>query len=160
MKVFISWSGEGSPSHQVALILRDWLPSVIQAVKPFVSCEDIDKGTRGLVTIDSELQETACGVICLSRANFERPWINYEAGVLSKQIADAKSRVMPLLIDLDNSDLTGPLTQPQTTRLKDKADVYKMVASVNRALGDDALADNVLGSTFNGSSRWRVIGAS
>ena len=42
MKVFLGWSGE--TSHNVALALSDWLPKVIQAIRPFVSSEDIAKG--------------------------------------------------------------------------------------------------------------------
>jgi hypothetical protein len=54
MKVFISWSGE--TSKQVADILRQWMPSVLQAVKPYFSPDDVAKGTRWANEISKELE--------------------------------------------------------------------------------------------------------
>jgi hypothetical protein len=43
MNIFISWSGERS--KRVAELLRTWTQCVIQAIEPFVSSEDLDRGT-------------------------------------------------------------------------------------------------------------------
>lgn len=65
MKVFISWSGD--TSHRVAKIFRDWLPSVIQSVSPYVSSEDIDKGSRWSTDIADELDESTYGILCVTK---------------------------------------------------------------------------------------------
>jgi hypothetical protein len=44
MKLFISWSGEAS--HAVAKAFREWIPSVINAVEPWLSDEDIATGAH------------------------------------------------------------------------------------------------------------------
>lgn len=61
MKVFISWSGEAN--KKIASIFRDWLPTVIQAIEPLVSSEDIEKGTRWNTDIAQQLKESSFGLL-------------------------------------------------------------------------------------------------
>jgi hypothetical protein len=74
MKVFLSWSGD--LSHEVACTLRDWLPCVIQSLKPWVSSEDIEKGTRWSTDIAKELRDTAYGILCVTKENLGAPWVH------------------------------------------------------------------------------------
>src|ERR1051326_1201012 len=82
MKVFISWSGP--LSQKLAAMLRVWLPSVIQVVKPYYSPDDINKGTRWAAEISKELEESQVGLLCITPDNLYSPWIMFEAGALSK----------------------------------------------------------------------------
>src|SRR5947209_2821697 len=83
MKVFISWSGERSKA--VAEALRYWLPKVIQAIEPWMSADDIEKGTRWRSGIADELEQSSVGIICVTRENLDSTWIHFEDGALSKQ---------------------------------------------------------------------------
>jgi hypothetical protein len=129
MKVFLSWSG--TTSHRVACSLRDWIPCVIQAVKPYVSSEDIDKGARWSTDIAQELEEAAFGILCITKDNLEAPWLNFEAGALSKTID--KSYVSPFLFHIKRSEVQGPLLQFQST-IYDRDDVFKLLVSMNSKL--------------------------
>lgn len=126
MKVFISWSGR--VSHKLAIELRDWLPSVIQSIEPYVSSEDIDKGARWATDIAGALDQSAFGILCVTRDNMEAPWLNFEAGALSKSID--KGNVCPFLFGVDRSEVQGPLLQFQST-ICEKEDVLKLVKSLN-----------------------------
>jgi hypothetical protein len=125
MKVFISWSGDRSKA--VAEELRDWLPTIVQSVEPFISTQDVPVGGRGLNVLASKLQNCSFGILCLTQDNKQAPWIHFEAGALSKVI-DA-SRVVPLLLDLKVSDLTGPLVQFQAIAM-DRDGIFSLVKAL------------------------------
>lgn len=141
--VFISWSG--NTSKAVAEALRDWLPSVIQAINPWMSAEDIDKGSRWSTEISGKLKEAKIGVICLTLDNLSAPWILFEAGALSKTVED--TFVCPYLFQLEPADVKGPLAQFQLTKA-DKEDTRKLLDTINNALGESALKGEQLKRVF------------
>jgi len=130
VKIFISWSGDRSKA--IAEELRDWLPTIVQSLEPFMSTQDVPVGGRGLNVLASQLQECSFGILCLTQENKQGQWIHFEAGALSKVI-DA-SRVVPLLLDLKVSDLTGPLVQFQAIAIEDRDGVFALI----KALADQS----------------------
>src|SRR5215213_4794181 len=143
MRVFISWSGE--LSRLVALALRDWLGLLMSGIHVFVSDIDIEKGTRGLVEIAEQLESAEVGIVCVTRENLERPWVNFEAGAISTKVG--QGRLIPFLIDLDNTDVPrhSPLTQFQTTT-NERNELREMIRSINRVSGqkiDDGKLDTL-----------------
>lgn len=143
MKVFLSWSGK--KSHKVATILRDWIPSVIQSVVPYVSSEDIDKGTRWSTDIAKELEDSAFGILCVTKDNLTAPWLTFEAGALSKKLE--KSFVSPFLFDIKRAEIDGPILQFQST-IFDKDDVKKLLKTINKACGSEKLTDERFDKAF------------
>lgn len=142
--VFISWSGE--LSRQYAELLSEWLPRVIQAVDPFFSQDDIDKGSFWFGEITKKLNEATIGVICLTKENKNKPWILFEAGALNKGLT--ASRVCPILIDLEAKDVDAPLSKFQATKMS-KDDMYKLLKTINGLLGEDKLSDTILEEAFS-----------
>jgi hypothetical protein len=130
VKIFISWSGP--LSRQIAEVLRDWLPSVLQTVEPYVSSEDIYKGARWGVDVSRELEAANYGILCVTATNIDAPWLNFEAGALSKSFE--KGHVSPFLFDIEPRNVTGPLLQFQST-VYERDDVFKLIKSINTATG-------------------------
>ena len=143
-KVFISWSGD--LSNKLADAVREWLPGVLQFVKPYFTPSDIEKGTRWGSDILGELGSSDIGIICLTKENLNKPWILFESGALSKNFE--KSRVCTLLFEVETTDLTGPLTIFQNTQFK-KEDFKKLVKVINNASGEVKLEDSVLDGVFD-----------
>jgi Bacterial regulatory protein, Fis family/TIR domain len=143
MKVFISWSGERSKA--VAEALRYWLPNVIQALEPWMSADDIDKGTRWRSGIANELERSSVGIICLTRENLDSTWIHFEAGALSKQ--QQSTLICTLLIGVEPTDVLDPLAQFQHTRAS-KEDLRKLLSTINNTLDDLQRSDSQLNESF------------
>jgi hypothetical protein len=143
LKVFISWSGDRSKA--IAAAFKEWLPSVIQAVRPYFSPNDIDKGARWSSEISKELESASVGLICLTRENLTASWLMFEAGALSKSLD--KSRVCPMLFGIEPSDMSGPLVQFQATSFS-KEEVLKLLRTVNQQLDSTALEAKTLENVF------------
>jgi len=142
-KVFLTWSGKRS--EEVAKALRKWLPKVIQNLDPWMSEDDIDKGTRWGSEISAQLQQAKIGIICLTPENLPEPWINFEAGALSKLEG---SYVCTYLLDLATQNVPYPLAQFQSTKA-DKEDTRKLLQTINKTQGDDGLSVEQLNEVFD-----------
>lgn len=144
MKVFISWSGERS--RAVADILRRWFPSVLQAVRPYFSPDDVAKGSRWSSEIAKELESSRVGLLIITPENQEAPWLLFEAGALSKSVEHSK--VCPLLFgDIEPTDVRGPLVQFQAARFS-RDEMKRVIKTMNGELGEGALLPEVLDGVF------------
>lgn len=129
----------------MAHALRDWLPNIIQSIDIWMSESDIDIGSRWGPDLDKELEKSQFGILCLTSECVTSTWIHYEAGALSKFVD--KSRVCPYLLDLQPTDIKGPLVSFQAARA-DKDDTLKLVQTINRATGERVLPESRISTIF------------
>lgn len=142
MKVFISWSGE--LSKNIAEVIKKWLPCIIQSVEVFFSPDDIEKGENWDTKVSTELLECKYGIICLTKENVSAPWIHFESGALAKAL---DSRVATLMINVTPTDIKGPLSRYQATKLE-KDDFFQLIKNINEQL-ETQLNIEVLKTLFN-----------
>ena len=143
-KIFISWSGELSKALGEAV--RDWIPKVLQSVKPYFTPDDIEKGARWAKEIGEELSSSQLGIICLTQDNQHSPWILFEAGALSKNLEESK--VCPILFNFDTTELKGPLSSFQATKFN-RDEFKKLLESINNSCDETKLDQKSLDETFD-----------
>ena len=143
MKVFISWSGD--LSNKIGEKFRTWLPGVLQAVTPYYTPSDIEKGSRWEASLSKELETSEVGIFLITSENLNSHWMIFEAGALAKK--PEKSRVCPILFGVEDTHLPGPLRQLQATPFK-KEEMLKLILDINKALGSQKLAESVVNKTF------------
>ena len=144
MKVFISWSGPRS--RAVAELLNDWTKCVLQATRPWLSTRDIDRGALWFSEIHDQLKDTSVGIVCLTQANRNRPWILFESGALAKGLSS--NRVCTFLIDLKPADLEDPLAQFNHT-MPERGSVWELMRTLNNCLSANALDERILEQVFD-----------
>ncbi len=109
-KIFVSWSRP--IASQIAPILRNFFQDVLGFDEIFLS-QKIDSGRRWSDEIASALENCDAGVIVVTSENKGAPWLNFEAGAISKDVANAN--VVPLLWDVQVGDLAdSPMNQFQS----------------------------------------------
>lgn len=143
MKIFISWSGD--LSKKIADAINKWLPCLLQTVKIFYSPEDIEKGENWDQRISTELSDCNYGIICLTSENVSAPWVNFEAGAIAKAL---DSHVAALMININPSDIKGPLSRYQATKLE-KDDFFHLIQNINHN-SDSPIEETILKTTFDG----------
>ncbi|MBT2196650.1 TIR domain-containing protein [Bacillus thuringiensis] len=145
MKVFLSWSGD--ESRQLAAIFKEWLPNVLQYVDPYMSAQDISMGERWGNSIADNLEDSVFGLIFVTPSNIKAPWINFEAGALSKTF---ESRVIPILYKAEVTLLDqGPLKQFQSAKNLEKESVLSLIQSINVSNQDGRLDETRLERAFD-----------
>ncbi|OMF04026.1 hypothetical protein BK129_18885 [Paenibacillus amylolyticus] len=145
MRIFLSWSG--SESRQLAAIFKEWLPNVLQYADPYMSAKDISLGEMWNNNIRNNLEESVFGLIFVTPTNINAPWINYEAGALSKTL---DSKVVPILYHTEVMILNeGPLKQFQSARSLEKDDILNLLKSINNSKSEGKLDVSRLEKAFD-----------
>lgn len=142
MRVLISWSG--LKSQAAAIALRKWIKIVVPSVDPWMSKLDLEMGVKWSLELSRQLEETNFGIICLTQENISSDWLLFEAGALCKTKG---ANVCPYLLDLEPTDMKGPLAQFQCAKA-DKEGTNALIHSINSALGADALSEDLLNTYF------------
>mgnify|MGYP000004652671 CR=1 FL=1 len=143
LTIFISWSR--NPAKDIADKLQILLDKIFPNpdIEFFLSSSgknEIVAGEDFRNKLDNNLMDSNFGILILTKNNFERPWMMFEAGALSK--GDNKSRIIPLFFDRDNRKIESPIEKFQNIEYN-KEGLLKIIFSITKSLYDsDELGDN------------------
>ncbi len=151
MNLFISWSG--TTGHRIAIAIREFFAGVFPHAIVFLSSTDIEHGEHWPTRLAEQLGNTHFGLICVSPASQRSPWLNFEAGALSKHLSNA--RVTPILFGMSPSDLKPPLSLYQCATYS-RGDMLRVVLSFNsQSNPQEALTTVALAAAFD--EHWRAL---
>jgi hypothetical protein len=102
--------------------------------------------------INRAIKGATAGIMCVTRENYDRPWILYEAGGLVATCG--RGGVFPFLLDMKPPELDGlnyPL-YPLESYFFDRGGVFHLVSALNRKLEPESKTENEVEKDFN--SAW------
>jgi len=127
--IIVSWSGK--LSHEIAKNFAECLDLVIgRQIGVFIS-DDIDMGSRWREELDEKLEQCKFGILIITKDNMNSPWLNFEAGAISKCVS--KSKIVPILFDAEPSMLPSTFSTFQAIRYK-KEDLQNLFSFFNDKL--------------------------
>lgn len=106
-----------------------------------MSDKDIEFGQKWQGEIEKQLNECKFGIICVTPENQTKPWLNFEAGALSKTIG-SDTYVCPYLYDMGESQFVGPLTQFQSRNV-DREGTKRLVCTLNERLNEPIQSEKI-----------------
>jgi hypothetical protein len=80
-------------------------------IDPFFSPEDIEVGRPWWESLRKEMKDNEHAILFMTREMAHAPWVIFEAGAISRNLA--KSRIIPVMVDIETWDLPAPLQQLQ-----------------------------------------------
>jgi TIR domain len=151
MDVILSWSG--AQSRKVAETLTDWLKGVLPGITPWISTDDITKGSAWFRALLGRLEAARLCIICVTPENVRSPWLYFEAGAIVGKGTEA--HVYPYLIGVQGAQLSeGPLSQFQWT-MAERGDTWKLIRDINRYLQGGAHNELLLEANFD--QKWPLL---
>lgn len=103
---------------------------------------DLTAGSNWNSEIARQLVQARAGIICVTDENKNSPWLLFEAGALTRS-----ANVHLYLIDLDPSEIAGPLAQFQAMTA-DRKGTWQLLAALNDAI-EQPTPESVLRKEFD-----------
>lgn len=146
MKIFFSWSG--NKSHEIAKILSEWIPCVVQAAEKWISSKDIDRGAMWFGEIAEQLKDSNFGIVVLTKENQNKPWLMFESGALYKGLLE--SRICTFLVDLSVRDIDteSPIRQVNHTVIE-KESIFSLIKTINKCVENGSIPEENLKRLFD-----------
>jgi len=145
-KIFISWSCD--ISKEIAKNIKNVFEKFIfenTGLICFVSDLDIASGKDWWEKINLELKSCKLGILCITKENFNAPWIYYEAGaLLAKNIP-----VIPLLFNCNIDALNkSPFNSKQCVDFYNAQKFQQMLNDINTEMKLLELSETQKNSIF------------